>query len=63
MDILRVYGKKDGKEEKLLFATLDASCKATAKKTIAQHGYKVTRVIKAGQFENGYKEEDVTGEW
>ena len=38
MEILRVYGEKNG-TEKVIFANLDARCKEKAKRTAAQHGY------------------------
>lgn len=64
MEFLRVYGEKNG-TEKVIFANLDARCKEKAKRTAAQHGYKVTRVIRAGVLINGnqYGDVDVTGEW
>ena len=64
LEFLRVYGEKNG-TEKVIFANLDARCKEKAKRTAAQHGYKVTRVIRTCVLINGnqYGDVDVTGEW
>lgn len=64
MGCLRVYGEKNG-TEKVIFACLDERCKEQAKITAAQHGYKITRVIKAGVLMNRYfySDIDVTDEW
>ena len=61
MNTLRVYGEKNG-TEKVIFAMLlesPASIKR-AKQTAAQHGYRITKAIRHGTLEIGYREIDVT---
>lgn len=61
MEILRVYGTKDGAES-LLFGNLaeHPNCINTAKKTAVQNGYKITRAIRVGTYRNCFRDEDVT---
>lgn len=60
MEVLRVYGKKNG-EEKLIFAQLvdTEKCRATAKENAKRHGYEISRVIRIGSSRNGWKDEEI----
>ena len=64
MGTLRVYGTKNG-TEKVIFAMLaeNAGCRATAKRTAAQHGYTITKVIRNGTLGTSYGWQDVTEEF
>ena len=64
MGTLRIYGAKNG-TEKVIFAMLadTAGCRATAKRTAAQHGYTITKVIRNGTLETSYGWQDVTKEF
>lgn len=61
METLRVYGTKNG-TEKIIFKMLadTAGCRATAKKTAAQNGYTITKVIRNGTAATRYQEENIT---
>lgn len=61
MEYLRIYGQKpEGRAAGLLFSNLPASRIRTAKKTAAENGFTITRIISIASFENGYTEKDVT---
>lgn len=64
METLRIYGTKNG-TEKVIFAMLEdtAGCRATAKRTAAQHGYTITKVIRCGTLRTRCGEQDVTEEF
>ncbi len=64
METLRVYGKKNG-TEKVIFAMLadTAGCIATAKKTAAQHGYEISKVIRNGTVATKFREQDIAMEF
>lgn len=64
MDILRVYGEKNGVEN-LIFGRLAdlTGCHRTAKKTAAEHGYTITKVIRVGTIANGFRDENIMAEF
>jgi len=65
MNTLRVYGKRTGGDEVLIFGNLVDSpgCISRAKKTAAHHGYKITRAVKVGTIETRYQDTDYTAEF
>lgn len=61
MEYLRIYGRKPGNtEEKLLFASLPETRINTAKKTAAENGYTISKIISIASHKNGYTDQDVT---
>lgn len=61
MNTLRVYGEKNGME-KVIFSMLaeNPASIERAKRTAAQQGYRITKVIRHGTLETRYREIDVT---
>lgn len=64
METLRIYGTKNG-TEKVIFGMLadTAGCRTTAKKTAAQNGYTITKVIRNGTAATRFREENITEEF
>lgn len=65
MNTLRVYGKRNDNEEKLIINDLanTPACIARAKKTAAENGYTITRAVKIDTIETRYQDTDYTSEF
>lgn len=65
MNCLRVYGKRNGEPEKLMFLSIEenSGCIERAKRTAMENHYTITKAIRIGNFITRFAETDVTDKY